>query len=76
MNPLASPSLTDVNIPSEPFQSALHLRFVTLGVLILTTGLGELLPKITSLLLEEYNAWPLLIVRVPIRPLSSIVVLG
>jgi hypothetical protein len=47
-----------------------------LGVLILTTGLGEFLPEVASLFLEEYNTWPLLIVGVLVHSPPSIVVLG
>jgi hypothetical protein len=47
-----------------------------LGILIFATSLGELLPKVVSLFLEEYNIRPLLIVGVAIYSLPSIVVLG
>jgi hypothetical protein len=46
------------------------------GVLILAIGLCELPSKVVGLLLEEHSTRPLLIVRVAVRSLLSIVVLG
>ena len=47
-----------------------------LGIFVLATGLGEFLPKVVELFLEERSIWPFLIVGVAIRPLLSIAVLG
>jgi len=60
------------SVPDRP----LNLFDFPLGILILTIGLSELLPKIVSLFLEERNIWPLLVIRVAIYSLLSIVVLG
>jgi hypothetical protein len=47
-----------------------------LGVLVLATGLRELLPEVVDLFLKERSIWPLLVIRVVVRSLPSIVVLG
>jgi hypothetical protein len=47
-----------------------------LGILVLAIGLYKLLPEVVDLFLKEYSIRPLLIIRVTIRSLSSIVILG
>jgi hypothetical protein len=47
-----------------------------LGVLVLATGLYELLPEVVDLFLKERSVWPLLVIGVVICSLPSIVVLG
>ena len=54
----------------------LNLPDFPLSILVLATSLGELFSKVVGLFLEERNIRPLLVVRVAIRSLPSIVVLG
>ena len=65
-----------LNLADSVSDRLLDLFDFLLGILILATGLYELLPKVVDLFLEERSVRPLLIIGVTICSLSSIVVLG